>query len=163
MGTFKIFIQKNAIDFSWFMFNQHLLPCPSHQTPKHALPSYGGWSLYSNIQKGQGIFPLNGTNMAIQGHQHKGVCPVVVAFLRWKSAVLLKWENEGSGSLEAPLPTAGSGTHGVKFRPRWVVLWKSFVRNQYLVRKGTVLRLRMVKTTTSHSPFKGQTSPPRGV
>lgn len=88
---------------------------------------------------------------------------MAVAFLRWKSAVLFKCGNEGPGSPETPLPTAGSGPHGVKFRPRWAVLWKSFVRNQHLARKGTVLRSRMVKTTTSHSPFKGQALPPLRV
>lgn len=105
-------------------------------------------------KKGQGTFPLSGTNTTIQGNQREGVCPV--AFLRWKSVVLLKRESEGPGSPETPLPTAGSGARGVKFRPQWGVLWKSFVRNQHLVRNGTLLRLRMVKTTTSHSPFKGQ-------
>lgn len=83
--------------------------------------------------------------------------PVAVAFLRWKSAVLLKWEKEGKGSPGAPLPTAGPGPCGVKPRPRWAVLWKSFVRSQHLLRQETVLRSSTAKTTTSHLALKGQT------
>lgn len=90
-------------------------------------------------KKVQVFFPLS-TNTTIQGYQHEGVCLVLVAFPGWKSMVLLGWEKEGPCSHETPLPTAGLRTHRVKFRPRWAVLWKSFVRTQHLVRKGAVLR-----------------------
>lgn len=96
-------------------------------------------------------FYPDGTNEAIHGNRHKGVCPV--AFLGWKSAVLLKWENQGVCSPETALPPGVRGTR-VTSRPRRAALCKSFVRNRRLVGKGTVLRSRMVQTTTAHPHLK---------